>query len=133
MRSSGAPGRDLSARRCFSPSASFRSSGWRCPRSSRSASSTPCRRPGCPKAPTLANYPKVLFESNIPRYFLNSAVISVGVDRDRARRSRSSPPTASPASVSAASRLQAFILVGQLLPTAAIIVPLYIMLGCSAW
>ena len=31
-----------------------------------------------PEAPTLDNYRKVLFESNIPRYFLNSVVISVG-------------------------------------------------------
>lgn len=31
-----------------------------------------------PEMPTLANYQKVLFESRIPRYFLNSIVISVG-------------------------------------------------------
>jgi ABC-type glycerol-3-phosphate transport system permease component len=31
-----------------------------------------------PKMPTLENYRKVLFASNIPRYFLNSTVISLG-------------------------------------------------------
>jgi ABC-type sugar transport system permease subunit len=31
-----------------------------------------------PETPTLGNYYKVLFESNIPRYFLNSVIISVG-------------------------------------------------------
>jgi ABC-type glycerol-3-phosphate transport system permease component len=31
-----------------------------------------------PSMPTLDNYRKVLFESNIPRYFLNSVIISVG-------------------------------------------------------
>ena len=34
-----------------------------------------------PDAPTLDNYRKVIFESNIPRYFLNSVIISVGADR----------------------------------------------------
>ena len=37
-----------------------------------------------PEAPTLDNYRKVLFDSNIPRYFLNSVIIS----RRRDRRSR---------------------------------------------
>src|SRR5262249_35726566 len=31
-----------------------------------------------PETPTLANYMKVLFESNVPRYFLNSCVIAGG-------------------------------------------------------
>ncbi len=82
-----------------------------------------------PRAPTLANYAKVLFSSNIPRYFFNSSVISLGSTalalvlavlasygfarfRFRGRRV-----------------LQASILVGQLLPTATIIVPLYIVLS----
>jgi len=31
-----------------------------------------------PDVPTLASYKKVLFDSNIPRYFLNSTIISIG-------------------------------------------------------
>ncbi|MFI4996885.1 MAG: carbohydrate ABC transporter permease, partial [Hyphomicrobiales bacterium] len=82
-----------------------------------------------PQAPTLANYWKVLTQSNIPRYFLNSLVISTG-----------STVLAIGLAVFAAygfarfrfrgkSWCEAFVLVGQLLPTAAIIVPLYITLG----
>jgi multiple sugar transport system permease protein len=81
-----------------------------------------------PDHPTLANYYKVLFESRIPRYFLNSIVISVG-----------STGLALILAVFAANGFarfrfrgqsfwQACILVGQLLPTAAIIVPLFITL-----
>jgi multiple sugar transport system permease protein len=81
-----------------------------------------------PDHPTLANYYKVLFESRIPRYFLNSVIISVG-----------STGLALILAVFAANGFarfrfrgqsfwQACILVGQLLPTAAIIVPLFIML-----
>lgn len=82
-----------------------------------------------PGNPTLENYSKVLFESNVPRYFLNSVVISVGATaialllailaaygfarfRFRGRR-----------------MLLASILISQLLPTATIIVPLYIILS----
>jgi multiple sugar transport system permease protein len=82
-----------------------------------------------PQNPTFANYAKVIFESNIPRYFLNSIVVSFGATalalilaifasygfaRFRFRGKR---------------YYQAFVLVGQLLPTAAIIVPLYIVLN----
>jgi ABC-type glycerol-3-phosphate transport system permease component len=81
-----------------------------------------------PDHPTLANYYKVLFESRIPRYFLNSIIISVG-----------STGLALILAVFAANGFarfrfkgrsfwQACILVGQLLPTAAIIVPLFITL-----
>jgi ABC-type glycerol-3-phosphate transport system permease component len=81
-----------------------------------------------PDAPTLANYAKVLFESNIPRYFLNSVIISVGstglalilavfASYGFARFNFRGKPF-----------WQAFVLVGQLLPTAAIIVPLFITL-----
>lgn len=81
-----------------------------------------------PKTPTLGNYYKVLFESNIPRYFLNSVVISVGstglalllaifASYGFARFDFRGKPL-----------LQSFVLVGQLLPTAAIIVPLFITL-----
>ena len=81
-----------------------------------------------PEAPTLGNYAKVLFESNIPRYFVNSVVISVGstglalllavfASYGFARYNFKGKPL-----------LQAFVLIGQLLPTAAIIVPLFITL-----
>lgn len=82
-----------------------------------------------PQAPTMANYWKVLTESNIPRYFLNSLAISAG-----------STVIAIALAVFAAygfarfrftgrAWCEAFVLIGQLLPTAAIIVPLYIVLG----
>src|SRR6476661_629459 len=82
-----------------------------------------------PQAPTMANYWKVLTESNIPRYFLNSLVISAG-----------STAIALVLAIFAAygfarfkfrgkAWCEAFVLVGQLLPTAAIIVPLYLVLG----
>ncbi|MDF2798262.1 MAG: transporter permease [Devosia sp.] len=81
-----------------------------------------------PSMPTLENYRKVLFESNIPRYFLNSVVVSVGstglalilaifASYGFARFNFRGKPL-----------LQSFVLVGQLLPTAAIIVPLFITL-----
>ncbi|WP_172125450.1 MULTISPECIES: carbohydrate ABC transporter permease [unclassified Devosia] len=81
-----------------------------------------------PSMPTLENYRKVLFESNIPRYFLNSVVVSVGstglalilaifASYGFARFNFRGKPV-----------LQSFVLVGQLLPTAAIIVPLFITL-----
>ena len=81
-----------------------------------------------PKEPTLGNYGTVLFNSNIPRYFLNSVVISVGstglalllaifASYGFARFEFKGKPW-----------LQSFVLMGQLLPTAAIIVPLFITL-----
>ncbi|WP_105431558.1 MULTISPECIES: carbohydrate ABC transporter permease [Neorhizobium] len=81
-----------------------------------------------PETPTLGNYYKVLFESNIPRYFLNSVIISVGstflalllaifASYGFARFEFRGKPL-----------LQSFVLIGQLLPTAAIIVPLFITL-----
>jgi multiple sugar transport system permease protein len=81
-----------------------------------------------PEMPTLQNYRTVLFESNVPRYFLNSVVISLGstllalmlaifASYGFARyRFRGKP------------WLQAAVLIGQLMPTAAIIVPLFITL-----
>jgi ABC-type glycerol-3-phosphate transport system permease component len=81
-----------------------------------------------PEVPTLANYWNVLFDSNIPRYFLNSVIISVGstglalglaifASYGFARFDFRGKPF-----------WQAFVLIGQLLPTAAIIVPLFITL-----
>ncbi|WP_417580257.1 carbohydrate ABC transporter permease [Pelagibacterium sp.] len=81
-----------------------------------------------PSMPTLENYRTVLFESNVPRYFLNSLIISIG-----------STALALFIAIFAAygfarfkfrgkSYYQSFILIGQLLPTAAIIVPLFVTL-----
>ncbi len=81
-----------------------------------------------PNEPTLQNYGTVLFSSNIPRYFLNSVIISGGstalalvlaifASYGFARFNFRGKPV-----------LQSFVLIGQLLPTAAIIVPLFITL-----
>src|SRR5262245_36067362 len=81
-----------------------------------------------PVTPTLGNYRKVLFASSIPRYFLNSVVIALG-------STLIALVVAVPAAYGFAryrfpgQRLyQASILAGQMLPTAAIIVPLFIVL-----
>lgn len=82
-----------------------------------------------PDPPTLANFKNVLFESNMPRYFVNSLIISIG-----------STFLALVFAVFAAygfarfdfrgrSAALAFVLIGQLLPTATVIVPLYIVLN----
>ncbi len=57
--------------------------------------STQFRRSGGHAVPTLNNYYKVLFESNIPRYFVNSVVISVGSTALALILARCSPVTAS--------------------------------------
>lgn len=82
-----------------------------------------------PSPPTLDNFRSVLFESNIPRYFVNSLIISVG-----------STFLALVFAIFAAygfarfdfrgrSAALAFVLIGQLLPTATVIVPLYVVLN----
>lgn len=82
-----------------------------------------------PDPPTLGNFRRVLFESNIPRYFINSAIISIG-----------STALALVFAIFAAygfARFRfrgkmgalAFVLIGQLMPSATIIVPLYIVLN----
>ncbi|MBB6511065.1 ABC-type glycerol-3-phosphate transport system permease component [Rhizobium soli] len=81
-----------------------------------------------PDTPTFQNYSNVLFQSNIPRYFLNSVIVSVGstglalilaifASYGFARFKFKGKPL-----------LQSLVLVAQLLPTAAIIVPLFITL-----
>jgi ABC-type glycerol-3-phosphate transport system permease component len=81
-----------------------------------------------PAAPTLDSYRRVLSASNVPRYFLNSLIISAG-----------STGLALALAVFAAygfARYRfpgrrgslAFVLAGQLLPTAAIVVPLFVLL-----
>ncbi len=81
-----------------------------------------------PKVPTLQNYAKVLFESNIPRYFVNSTVISLGATAIALILAVFASYGFARFRFRGKVAYQAFILVGQLLPTAAIIVPLFITL-----
>jgi multiple sugar transport system permease protein len=81
-----------------------------------------------PEVPTLANYVKVLFASNIPRYFLNSTVISLGSTAIALCLAIFASYGFARFRFRGKAGFQAFILVGQLLPTAAIIVPLFITL-----
>jgi ABC-type glycerol-3-phosphate transport system permease component len=81
-----------------------------------------------PEVPTFANYMKVLFASNIPRYFLNSTVISLGSTAIALGLAIFASYGFARFRFRGKAGLQAFVLVGQLLPTAAIIVPLFITL-----
>lgn len=81
-----------------------------------------------PSAPTWDNYRKVLFESNIPRYFLNSLVISVGATALALVLAVFASYGFARFNFRGKPLLQSLVLVGQLLPTAAIIVPLFITL-----
>jgi ABC-type glycerol-3-phosphate transport system permease component len=81
-----------------------------------------------PDAPTLGNYAKVLFESNIPRYFVNSLVISLGATGLALMLAIFASYGFARFEFRGKAFWQAFVLVGQLLPTAAIIVPLFITL-----
>jgi multiple sugar transport system permease protein len=81
-----------------------------------------------PAVPTLNNYYKVLFESNIPRYFVNSVVISVGSTALALILAVFAGYGFARFDFKGKMFWQAFVLVGQLLPTAAIIVPLFITL-----
>jgi ABC-type glycerol-3-phosphate transport system permease component len=81
-----------------------------------------------PEVPTWDNYRKVLFESNIPRYFLNSLVISFGATTLALVLAIFASYGFARFNFKGKPLLQSFVLVGQLLPTAAIIVPLFITL-----
>ena len=81
-----------------------------------------------PEAPTLGNYAKVLFESNIPRYFLNSIIISVGSTGLAVILAIFASYGFARFNFPGRAFWQAFVLIGQLLPTAAIIVPLFVTL-----
>lgn len=81
-----------------------------------------------PSAPTWDNYRTVLFESNIPRYFLNSVIISVGSTALALLLAIFASYGFARFDFRGKPMLQAFVLIGQLLPTAAIIVPLFITL-----
>ena len=81
-----------------------------------------------PSAPTLDNYRTVLFSSNIPRYFLNSCVIAGGATALALALAVFASYGFARFDFAAKRPLQAFVLIGQLLPTSAIIVPLFITL-----
>jgi multiple sugar transport system permease protein len=81
-----------------------------------------------PDAPTWDNYRTVLFESNIPRYFLNSVIISVGSTTLALLLAIFASYGFARFDFRGKPLLQAFVLIGQLLPTAAIIVPLFVTL-----
>ncbi len=81
-----------------------------------------------PAAPTLDNYYTVLFKSNIPRYFLNSVIISVGATGLALILAIFASYGFARFEFRGKAALQSFVLVGQLMPTAAIIVPLFITL-----
>ena len=82
-----------------------------------------------PATPTWANYTKVLFASNIPRYFLNSLVISCGATALALVLALLAAYGFARFRFPGRRFFQASILVGQLLPTATIIVPLYVVLA----
>lgn len=81
-----------------------------------------------PETPTLENYRKVLFDSNVPRYFINSTVISLGATAIALVLAIFASYGFARFNFRGKAAYQSFILVGQLLPTAAIIVPLFITL-----
>jgi len=78
---------------------------------------------------SFENYTNVLFNSNIPRYFLNSIVISFGATAISILLAALAAYGFARFRFRGQGALQASILVSQLLPTATVIVPLYIILG----
>ena len=78
---------------------------------------------------SLENYRNVLFQSNIPRYFLNSVVISVGATLISIVLAALAAYGFARFRFRGRNTMQASILISQLLPTATIIVPLYILLS----
>jgi ABC-type glycerol-3-phosphate transport system permease component len=81
-----------------------------------------------PEAPTLENYRTVLFASNVPRYFLNSVVISAGATVLALALAVFAAYGFARFDFRGRRASQAFVLAGQLLPTAAIVVPLFVTL-----
>jgi len=81
-----------------------------------------------PEHPTFENFTHVLFDSNIPRYFLNSTIISFGSTAIALALAVFASYGFARFKFRGKGLAQAFILLGQLLPTAAIIVPLFITL-----
>ena len=81
-----------------------------------------------PAMPTLENYRTVLFESNVPRYFLNSLIISFGATGLALFIAIFAAYGFARFKFRGKTFYQSFVLIGQLLPTAAIIVPLFVTL-----
>ncbi len=81
-----------------------------------------------PSVPTIGNYINVVFNSNIPRYFLNSVIISVGSTGLALILAIFASYGFARFDFRGKRLLQSLVLIGQLLPTAAIIVPLFITL-----
>jgi ABC-type glycerol-3-phosphate transport system permease component len=81
-----------------------------------------------PEVLSFENYRKVIFESNVPRYFLNSAVISIGATALALCLAIFASYGLARFHFKGKGAYQAAILLGQLLPTAAIIVPLFVTL-----
>jgi ABC-type glycerol-3-phosphate transport system permease component len=81
-----------------------------------------------PEAPTFESYRRVLVESNVPRYFVNSAVMSLGSTAIALALAIFASYGFARFDFRFKRASQAFVLAGQLLPTAAIIVPLFITL-----
>jgi ABC-type glycerol-3-phosphate transport system permease component len=82
-----------------------------------------------PRSPTLDNYTRVLFASNVPRYFLNSVIISLGSTAVALGLAIFASYGLARFRFRGKAAARAWVLVGQLLPTAAIVVPLFITLG----
>jgi ABC-type glycerol-3-phosphate transport system permease component len=82
-----------------------------------------------PKAITIANYEKVLFDSNVPRYFVNSSIVSLGSTILGLIFATPAAYAFSRFEFRGRSVWQIAILMSHLLPSAALIVPLYIFLG----
>jgi ABC-type glycerol-3-phosphate transport system permease component len=80
------------------------------------------------QAPTLAAYGRVLFESNVPRYFLNSAIIAAGSTALTLVLAVFAAYGFARFEFAGKRACQLLVLAAQLLPTAAIIVPLFITL-----
>jgi len=81
-----------------------------------------------PDRPTLANYVKVLTASNIPRYFLNSTIISLGATALALAVAIFSAYGFARFRFPGRGPLQTSVLASQMLPTAVIIVPLFVVL-----
>jgi len=82
-----------------------------------------------PNVFTLVNYEKVLFDSNVPRYFVNSTIVSLGSTVLGLIFATPAAYAFSRFQFRGRSVWQILILMSHLLPTAALIVPLYIFLG----
>jgi ABC-type glycerol-3-phosphate transport system permease component len=82
-----------------------------------------------PEVATLANYEKVLFDSNVPRYFVNSSIVSLGSTILGLIFATPAAYAFSRFDFRGRSVWQILILMSHLLPSAALIVPLYIFLG----